>query len=495
MRIAICGAEGSTFGRSAATARLGLAVVFFLTGAVFASWASRIPAVKADLALSNGELALAFIALNAGAVIGLQAAAVFVPRAGSRAALQVAFPAYASALAGLGFAPDLATSAGLLVASAAANSIVDVAMNTHGVAVEQRLGRPILSGLHAMFSIGTVAGASAGALAAQLHAGIGAHFLIAAGVCDAVGIAASFLLLPTAIDSAGPAGESPRLRRVPGELRHWPARLIVLGALAFCVILAEGSAQDWSAVYLRDSLDAPPALAAAGFTVFTTTMALGRLAGDRLTARFNPVTAFRAGTLIAGIGFGGTLLIRVPAAGLAGFALLGAGISYTFPLIVRAAGRQHGTTAGSAVARVSTVGYLGSFTGPALIGALAGTFGLPAALALPALLAAGATLGARAIAPAHAALHVKAEPAPPTRPQAPPLRATPPSGRSQQPALPGNLTPKPDAGPRPGVEDKPTPDDAGPQPAGNPAAASFQAKLVLSRQSRTAWRDTPPDDP
>jgi MFS family permease len=422
MRIGIFGARGNTCGRSAATARLGLAAMFFLTGAVFASWASRIPAVKADLALSNGQLSVAFMALNAGAVIGLQLAAAVVPRAGSRAALQAAFPAYACSLAGLGFAPNLAILVGVLAASAAANSIVDVAMNTHGVAIEQRLGRPILSGLHAMFSIGTVAGASAGALAAQLHAGIGAHFLITAALCAAAGIAATFLLLPTAIDAARPAGRPPRPRRVPGRLRRWPARLIVLGALAFCVILVEGSAQDWSAVYLRDSLHAAPALAAAGFTVFTTTMALGRLAGDRLTARFSPVTAFRAGTLIAGIGFGGTLLARVPAAGLAGLALLGAGISYTFPLIVRAAGHQRGTTAGLAVARVSTIGYLGSFTGPALIGALAAAAGLPAALALPALLATAAALGARVIAPAAAAPPVQADPAAATRPQTPALQ-------------------------------------------------------------------------
>jgi fucose permease len=401
-RIGISGAEDSAFTGSRGRARLGLAVVFFLTGAVFASWASRIPAVKAGLALSNGQLSLAFMALNAGAVIGLQLAAALVSRVGSRMALQVAFPIYASALAGLAFAPNLAALAAVFVASAVANSVVDVAMNAHGVAVEQRLGRPILSGLHAMFSIGTVAGAAVGALAAQLHAGTGTHFLIVAGVCDAAGLAASFLLLPAAIDSARPAGGSSRLRRAAGGLRHWPARLVILGALAFCVILIEGSAQDWSAVYLRDSLDASPAVAAAGFTVFTTTMALGRLAGDRLMARFDSVTAFRAGTLIAGIGFGGTLLLRVPAAGLAGLALLGTGISYTFPLILRAAGHQQGTTTSSAVARVSTLGYLGSFTGPALIGALAGAFGLPAALALPALLATGAALGARAIAPAHA---------------------------------------------------------------------------------------------
>jgi len=120
----------------------------------------------------------------------------------------------------------------------------------------------------------------------------------------------------------------------------------------------------------------------------------GRLVGDRLQARVGPTRLFRAGGLVAGIGFGGALLVPAPAAGIAGLALLGAGTSVLLPLAIGAAGNLDREPA-PAVARVATLGCLGSFTGPALIGTLAGVLGLAAALGLPALLVAGTALGAR----------------------------------------------------------------------------------------------------
>jgi fucose permease len=148
---------------------------------------------------------------------------------------------------------------------------------------------------------------------------------------------------------------------------------VALGALGFCLLLAEGSAYDWAAVYLRDGVAANAGIAAAGVATFSAAMAAGRLAGDRVAARLGPVLAFRAGALLAGVGFGAALLAGTPAAGLAGLGLFGAGLSLTFPLAISAAGR--------------------------LIGALAGPFGLPAALGLPAVLVAGTALAARAVAP------------------------------------------------------------------------------------------------
>jgi MFS family permease len=133
--------------------------------------------------------------------------------------------------------------------------------------------------------------------------------------------------------------------------------------------------------------------------VFLAAMLAGRLAGDRLRVRLGPVRLFRVGALVAGAGFGGCLLVDTPAAGIIGLALLGGGVAVLLPLAISAAGNLDGETA-AAVARVSTLGYLGSFVGPALVGALAAALSLAAALGLPALLGAGSALGARAVAPA-----------------------------------------------------------------------------------------------
>jgi hypothetical protein len=94
---------------------------------------------------------------------------------------------------------------------------------------------------------------------------------------------------------------------------------------------------------------------------------LGRLAGDRLVARFGPVRVFRAGAVTAGVGFGGALLVDVPLAGLVGLGLLGVGIANALPLAISAGGNTPGEAPATAAARVSTLAYLGSFVGPVLI--------------------------------------------------------------------------------------------------------------------------------
>jgi hypothetical protein len=382
-------------------ARRGVALTFLLTGVVFGAWSARLPAIKQALDLSDGGLGIAFMALNAGAVAGLQLGGALVPLTGSRSALRVALPLYAAALAGPALAGDLAALSVALFLMAAANSVVDVAMNAHGVVVERGYRRPVMSGFHAMYSLGGTGGAALGAAAAAGGLGRTTHLLAVAAAGVAVAVWASGMLLPAWADRAGPSGRGRRRRAglVAAMAGGWSGRIVALGALGFCLLLAEGSAYDWAAVYLRDGVGATAGVAAAGVAAFSAAMTAGRLAGDRVAARLGPVAAFRAGALLAGVGFGAALLVGTPAAGLAGLGLFGAGLSLTFPLAISAAGRQDGAAA-VAVARVSTLGYLGAFAGPGLIGALAGPLGLPAALGVPAVLVAGTALATRVVAPA-----------------------------------------------------------------------------------------------
>ncbi len=385
-------------------ARLGVALTFLVTGVVFGTWATRLPAIKQALELNEGGLGIALMGLDAGAVVGLQLGGALVPRFGSRAALRVALPGYVAALAGPALAGDLATLTLALFTLAAVNSVVDVAMNAHGVVVEHGLGRPAMSGFHAMYSLGGTAGAAVGALAAAAGLGRTPHLLLVAVAGVAVAVWATGLLLPSRADTAVPGGRSGRCRTtlVTALVGGWSSRILALGALGFCLLLAEGSAYDWAAVYLRDGVGATAGIAAAGVAAFSAAMTAGRLAGDRVAARLGPVTAFRSGTLLAGASFGAALLVGTPAAGLVGLGLFGAGLSLTFPLAISAAGHLDGRAA-VAVARVSTLGYLGAFAGPGLIGVLAGPFSLAAALAVPAVLVAGTALAAPAVAPPSAA--------------------------------------------------------------------------------------------
>jgi Na+/melibiose symporter-like transporter len=267
------------------------------------------------------------------------------------------------------------------------------------VAVQRLLGRPVLSGLHAMHSLGGVLGAVLGALLAGLGAAPPAQFLACAAAVVVAVLLAWPLLLPSRVDAEGSqAGEGASLA---GGLRRWfggwTGPVVVLGALAFCFALGEGAGLNWSAVYVSGPLGGSEPLGAVGLGVFLGAVTLGRLAGDRLVSHFGPVPVFRVGAIVAGLGFGGALLLDAPAAGLVGLGLLGAGIANALPLAIAAGGNTPGETPATAAARVSTLGYLGSFVGPALVGGLASATSLPLALGLPALLVLATALGVRAV--------------------------------------------------------------------------------------------------
>jgi MFS family permease len=163
--------------------------------------------------------------------------------------------------------------------------------------------------------------------------------------------------------------------------------ILILGLLALCGQVGEGSAGDWSAVYLHVNLGTTPGLAATALGAFSVTMAAGRLAGDRLAARFGPVRLVRASGLVAGLGLAAGLLAGSPAAAIAGFALLGAGLAAIFPQIVTVAAALDPARAGRNIGRIAAVAYSGLLTGPVAIGAIASGIGLRNALLIPAALA------------------------------------------------------------------------------------------------------------
>src|SRR4051794_33631850 len=163
-------------------ARAATTLIFFMTGWVYAAWATRIPAIKAQLDLSSGALGLAILGLEAGAIVGLPAGGAIVARTGSPRALQLGFAVFPTTLWAVAMAPGLPALAAALAIMAAATSVVDVAMNAQGVELERRYRRPLLSRLHAGHPFGLVAGGIAGTVAAAEHVSVRAHFASAAAI-------------------------------------------------------------------------------------------------------------------------------------------------------------------------------------------------------------------------------------------------------------------------------------------------------------------------
>lgn len=322
----------------------------------------------------------------AGLVLAQPLAGALTVRHGSRP-LVAAAPLYLSAVVLPALAVDLLTLLLAVTVVGAANGVLDIAMNTQGLAVERTLGKRLFSSLHAAFSFGAVAGA--GSAAAVAAAGIDPlpHLAVDAAVAAALALVLARGLVR---DEGQPEG--PRFARPSGPLA-------ALGVIAFCALMAEGSVFDWSGVYLSDETGAAAGAAPLGLTAFSLTMGIGRIVGDGVAERIGAGTAVRGGALIATAGIGLALAVPEPGAAIAGFMVMGAGLSVMFPLALRAAGMQ-GDGGGAALAAVSTVGYVGFLAGPPVIGSLADASSLRAALSLVAALCLVAAVAARRVRPA-----------------------------------------------------------------------------------------------
>ncbi len=373
---------------SPVAARVAVLGVFALNGFALANWFVRIPAIQDELGLGEGLLGLALLAAAVGALVSMPLTGALVSRLGSRrvvgvTALSLSFSVVLPALAsGL---PSLMLAVAVIGAS---NGALDVSMNSQAVAVEKRYERPIMSSFHAAFSFGGLAGAVLGGLVASAEIEPLPHFSVVAILCALVAVLAYRRLLPDSADAAEDG--APAFAR--------PTRaLLGLGVISFCVLLGEGAMGDWSAVYLDNALQTGPGFAAAGFAAFSLTMALGRLFGDGLIARFGPARMVRTCGAIAAIGLGVALAVAQPVVALVGFACAGVGFSIVFPAALSAAGRTEGMAPGPALAAVSTAGYTGFLLGPPAIGFAAEAFGLGAALYIVVALSAVVVLFAGAV--------------------------------------------------------------------------------------------------
>jgi predicted MFS family arabinose efflux permease len=346
---------------------------FFLHGAVFSSWYARLPAIQERLELSPGQLGIALFGAPAGLLVAQPAIGALAARIGSRPIVAAA-PLYLGAVILPALAADIVTLLLALVLVGAASGVLDIAMNAQGLAVERASGGHLFSSLHAAFSFGALAGAGVAAAAA----GVGAlPFLAASALVGAVGVAA---LAPGLLHDRGVPG-APLFAR-PSR------RLAALGVIAFCALLAEGAVFDWSGIYLVTQVGTTARVAPLGLAGFSLLMGVGRLAGDRAAARAGPTATARGGALIAALGLGGALVSATPVAAVAGFAVMGAGLSVVFPLTLRASAWGVHAESAPSVAAVSTVGYGGLLVGPPVIGLLAEATDLRGALALACLLCA-----------------------------------------------------------------------------------------------------------
>ncbi len=348
-------------------ARVAVAVVFAFNGLVFASWVSRLPAVRAALDLSTSSLGLLLLCLSIGSVVGLPTSGPLVSRFGpARTVLGGAATVGVGLLlvaAGVGTGQVPLTGVGLAFTGLGVGTW-DVAMNVEGADVERRLARPLMPRFHAGFSLGTVAGALVGAGAAAVDLDVAVQL----GATGVIAVLAIAVCLRAFLPVVAAETDTPAALRVSQAWRE--PRTLLIGVLVLCFAFVEGTANDWLAIALVDGHGTSEAVGALGFACFVAAMTASRTVGGSLLARYGRTPVLRATALVSVVGLLMVVLSSAVAVVLVGAVLWGAGAALGFPVGMSAAADDE-RGAAVRVSVVSSVGYTAFLAGPPLVGLLA----------------------------------------------------------------------------------------------------------------------------
>jgi MFS family permease len=354
-----------------ARARWAVAAIFLVNGIVIGSWAAQIPLVEERLEISHSTLGAALFMMALGALSAMPLTGPLIARFGSAAVTRAITPLLLAAFPLALLAPRPEWLMAALFYFGAANGVMDVTMNAHGVSVERRLGRPVMSSFHGMWSLGGLLGAGFAAIMLPVVSPFTAA-LVTVALCLVAAIVALSVFLPASIDR-GNVGTAIAL---PNKAT------LGIGILCFLCMISEGAVLDWGALHLRGNLDAGAGLAATGFAAFSASMAIGRFSGDWLRNRVGSVALVRASAWLAAIGLVIALTVPWPVVAIVSFAFVGLGLANLVPVFFGAAARIPGQNPGAAIAALATIGYSGFLVGPPVIGFVADVTGLAMALGL-----------------------------------------------------------------------------------------------------------------
>lgn len=347
-------------------ARGAVAALFWLNGATIASLVPRYPLIRDNLDLSNTFFGLA-IALGplGGLVAGLFTSRVMRASTSARVATWAQVGQVLLFCAVLN-SPTAWAFAAAIVLMSATDVYTDIAMNAHGMRVQQLYGRSINNSFHAWWSLGAVGGGLLGSFFAGIHLSLAKHALVSAVIMLTINLGLRRFLLtgpdPEVTEDA-PAGKV----RIP---RNLLLHLVALGLVGAFAASIEDSGFTWSAIYLREGLDASPGLAGLGVVFLVGAQTVGRFTGDRLVDRLGDRGAARLGCGVATVGMALALAFPSVPLTLFGFACAGWGVATIVPAVYYTAHHMPGLPSGAGLTIVNWLLRLAFFVGPPLVGRL-----------------------------------------------------------------------------------------------------------------------------
>ena len=356
--------------------RPSISIYFYILGFIFSSWASRIPQVKDKFHLNEAELGGVLFMLPLGALAALPFSGWLVHRLSSRIMSIASALIYTILLYSIAIADTVFALSFILFGFGMIGNFGNISMNSQGISIQHRINKPILSSLHAMWSIGAFSAAAISGWTMKMGYSTAMHFTIVSLIAAVIIITGSFFLIPDeGVDDA-----SAKVFVLPNK------KLILLGVICFCVAMSEGAMADWSSLYYRQVIHELNSISTTGYTAFAMCMAAGRLMGDKLVQSFKHSTVLKMNGMLIVLGMLLSLSFSFPSTVMMGFALVGFGVSSVIPIVYMLAAKTKDMAPSVALAAVSSVGFTGFLVGPPAIGFIAHEIGLRSALVVVVML-------------------------------------------------------------------------------------------------------------
>jgi hypothetical protein len=354
------------------TPRKATLVLFFVNGVVLGTWVASIPAVQARLAMSATELGLVLLVAALGSLTGQQVTGQLLMRIDSRRIATVGALLFPLLVPLFRLAPDPVVLAAVMFGFGYVNATMDLSMNAHGVAIETRDGKSLVSTLHAGWSLGAFVGALGVAMATTLRID---------GALEAIVVGTLLWLVVVLV--VGQLGTGSRRTEGASGIHLPPRRTLPLALLIIPVAFAAGGMGDWGGVYLRQGLGTSAQVAAFAFAAYSLGLLLGRAGGDTLKDRLGSVRLIQLGTLVAATTMAIFLLVGDPYLALLGMTVTGIGLANNYPQMYGAAGRIR--PVGPSLSAVFAFSTLTFMVEPAIMGIVSDAVGIRVAMWLPVL--------------------------------------------------------------------------------------------------------------
>ncbi|WP_417886990.1 MFS transporter [Zunongwangia sp.] len=344
--------------------RLALSICFFISGLSFSTWASRIPSVKELFDLNEAQLGSLLLVLPIGNIVGLPISGWLVSKFDSRNPLLAGIILIAISLAGIGWSTNIYTLIVCLFFYAFSVRIMNIAMNTQSISVQQSFLRKIIGSFHAAWSCGGIAGVAVSTVMVRYNIGMGIHLsIVGFSILVLIGIFFRFLLK----GDKAVKGAKLKLGKPNGYI-------FILGILAFFASICEGGMFDWSGVYFKDVVKEE--IFTLGYLTFMVFMALSRFFSDFIIEKIGMKKNYIISSCMVVLGVIIVVVFPYFWPALIGFSIVGLGVASVMPMTIGLAGKSPKYSAGMAVSIVTTYNVTGMLLGPAIIGYLGELIGL-----------------------------------------------------------------------------------------------------------------------